>query len=1034
MPGVRGRRWLVILAVLAGLVGLYAAVGFLLVPHLVRSELVGFTARDFGRTVSIGDVRFNPFTWTLDITDFSLPDADGRPMISFGRLEVAIGISSVPRLAPSLSDIVLDDPHVDAVVRRDGKLNLADLEKPAQPAPAQTQPPGSKPFRLFVDRLAVANGSATYEDDSRPTPFRLDLDPVGFELLNFSTTGGTAGSYHLTATIGQGGSLDWAGTIQTQPVALHGTLKLVGLSARTVGSYLGPALPAQISRGPVALQGGFAIDGAPNGSAANGSAAQGVRMTVDVSQAQVNGLGIRPKQAASDYVQLSRFTLGNAHIDLEQRSIRVGGIALAGADVRGWLDEHGQLNLLQLLGHRSAAEPANSASPRQGSRPHAATPSGAASPASSGAPSGAAPPASSGAPTSHAATWRIAAPDIRIDGTRVSLEDRGVKPAARLTLSGITARLTGYDTSPQSRIEASLQMAVNGKGTLRLTAQGALQPEALSAKLALSRVDLRALQPYLNKYTALTLVSGFVSTTLDIDRRADGHLGTAGRIEIADLRAVDDDLKQDFVKWQDLHIVGFRYASSPASVHIDHITAIAPYARVIIGADHTMNVSEALHPRGYHAKAKAAAAQTTQANAAPAEGEAPSRSSQASMAMTIGVVRIANGTADYADFSMQPNFATGIQDLHGTIEGLSSAASSRATVDLQGRVDRYAPVDISGVVNLLAATAYTDIRMRFRGLELTRMTPYSVRFAGYKIASGTLDADLHYKVDHGRLDADHSLVIDQLQLGDQVASPHATKLPLRLAVALLKDRNGVIRLGLPVTGSLNNPQFSLGPLIGKALLNVLEKAVTAPFAMLGRMFGGGPDINKVDFPPGSATLLPAAQARVTAVAKALAQRPQLQLLVPAAFSPDVDRPALAQRQLRHELIALARSGAGAREGQTRQQAARANAGREVLELPGVHYRLLRAAYQNAFGTKTPLPASAQKVPPYDQAILEMQSALLKRMTVTDADLQALAQRRAQAISSAITKAGGVAAGRVTIGAAASQAATAGRVAVKLGLK
>jgi len=1025
MPGVWGRRWLIILAILAGLVGLYAAVGFLLVPRLVRSELVGLTAKDFGRTLSIGDVSFNPFTWTLDITDFSLPDADARPMITFGRLEIAVGISSVARLAPSLSDIVLDGPHVNAVVRRDGKLNLADLEKPSA-QPAQAQAPSAKPFKLFVDRLAVANGSATYEDDSRPMPFRLDLNPIGFELLNFSTTGNTAGSYHLTATIGQGGALDLTGMIRAQPVSLHGALKLNGLSARIVGTYLGPVLPAEISRGTVGFQGSFAID-----SQSNGAAAHGVRMTIDVPQARVSGLGVRPRQATSDYVQLNRLTLGNAHIDLEQRAIRVGQIALAGADVKGWLDEHGKLNLLELLGHSASKSSSSAATPNgaavQSATPQSATAQGA-TPQSVTDP---APPATSARPTSHAAAWRIAAPDIRVDDTRVSLEDRGIKPAAHLTLSAITARITGYDTSPQSHIKVSLQMAVNGKGKLQLTGEGALQPEALSAKLAVDRVDLRALQPYMNKYTALTLDSGFLNTTLDIDWRADGQLTTAGRIDVEDLRAVDDDLKQDFVKWQDLHIVGFRYASSPASLYIDHITAIAPYARVIIGADRTMNVTEAMHPRGYHAPAKTAQAKGEQAQTPAATGKGTAASSKASMAMAIGLVRIANGTADYADFSMQPNFATGIQDLHGTIKGLSSDPSSRATVDLQGRVDRYAPVEISGVVNLLAATTYSDIRMKFRGLELTRMTPYSVRFAGYKIASGTLDADLHYKVDHGRLDADHSLVIDQLQLGDQVPSPHATKLPLRLAIALLKDRNGVIRLGLPVTGSLNNPQFSLGPLIGKALINVLEKAVTAPFAMLGRMFGGGPDINRIDFPPGSATLLPAGQARVAAVAKALAQRPQLTLQVPAVYAADVDRPALAERKLRDELITLARSGAGARDGHGQAQP---TAGREVLELPGEHYRLLRAAYQNTFGPKTPLPAVAQKVPPYDAAILEMQSALLKRTDVSDADLQALAQRRAEAISSAIIKAGGVAAGRVAITAAAAQPPVAGRVAVKLGLK
>ena len=1027
MPGVRGRRWLVILAVLAGLLGLYAAAGFLLVPRLVRSQLQGLTARDFGRTLSIGEVSFNPFTWTLEIRDFALPDADGRPMITFGRLQVAVGIASVPRLAPSLRDIVLEGPHVNAVVRRDGRLNLADLVPAAPPAQAKAQAPAAGPFKLFVDRLAVANGSATYEDESRPTPFRLDLDPIGFELRDFSTTGSTAGSYHLTATIGQGGGLDMTGTIRAQPLALHGALQLNGLSARTVGTYLGPILPAEITRGTVGFQGSFALDGE-----SSASAPPAVRMSIDVPQAQVTGLGVRPRHATADYVQLNRFTLGNAHIDLGQRSIRVGEIALAGADVRGWLDQHGQLNLLELLG-QSGGEAANPGTALNGMAAATAAPS-------TGTARGAR-PTGSGRTRSPAPAWHIAAPDIRIEDTRVSLEDRGVKPAARLTLSAIAARITGYDSSPQSRIKLALRAAVNGKGQLRLTGEGALRPEAVSAKLAVSRIDLRALQPYLNKYSALTLASGFLDSTLDLERRADGGLGATGRIDVADLRTVDDDLKKDFVKWQGLHVVGFRYASKPASLRIQRIVAIAPYARIIVGADRTMNLTEALHPRGYHPPAAAAKdARATEARAA--ERPPAPRAAAAPMPMTIDLVRIANGTTDYADFSMQPNFATGIQDLHGTIKGLSSDPRSRASVSLQGSVNSHAPVEISGVVNLLSAATYTDIRMKFRGLELTQMTPYSVRFAGYKIASGTLDADLHYKVENARLNADHTLVIDQLQLGEQVASPHAVKLPLRLAVALLKDRNGVIRLGLPITGSLDNPQFSLGPLIGMALMNVLKKAVTAPFTMLGRLFGGGPDMDHIDFPPGSATLLPAERARVAAVAKALTQRPQLQLQVPAGFSAEIDRPALAQQRLEHELIALARSGAGVPEAdghETRggqRSGAPPPAGREVLELPAEHYRLLRAAYQKTFGSKAPLPAAAQKVPPFDPAILEMQAALLKRIVVTDADLQALGERRAQAIRSAIVTAGGVDAARVTVSApaAAGKAAAAGKVALKLGLK
>jgi hypothetical protein len=997
MLGVRGRRYLVILAILAGLVGLYAAAGFLLVPRWLRSELVGLTARDFGRKLSLGKVGFNPFTWTLEVADFSLPDADGRPMVTFKRLEVALGFSSVLRLAPSLSDIVLDSPHVSAVVRPDGRLNLADLEKPFA-SKAKVQAPASKPFELFVDRLTVENGSASYEDDSRPTPFRLDLDPIAFRLSNFSTTGSAAGSYHLTATVGQGGRLDWRGTIRAEPISLRGTLELDALSAPAVGKFLGPVLPAEISRGTVSLQGSFALDGG-----SGGAQGRSVRMTIDVPRAQISGLGVRPRHAASDYVAVGRLALANTHIDLERRSVSVGTISLAGADVRGRLDRDGRLNLLQLLGRPAAPAPA--ATPARG--------------------------------ISRAPAWRIAAPDLRIEDARVSLQDRGVAPPADLTLSPLSARITGYDSSPGSRISVALRSAINGKGQLRLTAAGTLQPEAGSAKLRLSGIGLRALQPYLNKYTALTLVSGSLGSTLDIDRAADGRLTAAGRVDIANLRTVDDALKRDFIKWQGLYIVGLRYASRPASLHIERIVAVAPYARVIIGPDRTLNVSEALHPRG--ARAAAAAGTGAQARTPPAGGRQAARSGPASMPITIGLVRIANGTADYADFSMTPRFGTGIQDLHGSIKGLSSAAGSRARVDLEGKVNPNAPVDIAGVVNLLSASTYADVRMRFRGLELTQMTPYAVRFAGYEIASGTLDANLHYTVDHGRLNADHRLVINQLQLGKRVESPHAIKLPLRLAVALLKDRDGVIRIGLPVTGSLDNPQFSLGPLIGKALLHVLKKAVTAPFTLLGRLFGGGPDMDQIDFAPGSAALLPAAQGRAAALAKALAQRPQLQLQVPAVFAPDIDRPALARRHLRDELLALARSGAGApgaggRAGRARRGTPTPPTGPEALELPAEHYRLLLAAYRKVFGAKAPLPEAARKVLPFEPAILALQSALLQRTPVTESALQALGERRAQAIRSAILSAGGVDAGRVGITAAAPQSAAAGKVVVKLGLK
>jgi hypothetical protein len=987
MAASRG-RYLAVLAVLAGLLAAYAAVGFLLVPRWLRSELVGLTARDFGRTLSLGDIRFDPFTWTLQIQDFSLPDADGRPMVTFRRLQVAVGLSSVWRLAPSLRYIVLDRPQVSAVVRPDGRLNLADLAAPfTHPVPAKKPASPSRPFELFVERLTVLQGSAVYQDDSRPRPFRLEIDPIAFQLVNFSTTGAAAGRYRLTATIGRGGRLDWTGAMRAAPLSIQGKIALDALSARLVSNYLGPVLPAEVSRGTIALQGSFAVAAPPAGAPG-----AGLSMSIDMPRVLVSELGIRPRGASADSVSVDRLALANTHIDLERRTLRVGQVSLAGADVRAALDRAGRLNLLEMLGQ--------------------SPPPGRPVPVAAGPP----PP-----------PWRIAVPDIRLENARASLQDRAVQPAADLTLHQLSARIEGYESAPGSRLSLSLRSDVNHGGRLRLTAAGSLRHEALKATVDLQRIDLRPLQPFVREYAALELASGYLDGKLDIDRRADGRLQATGSIDIAQLRTIDD-LRRDFVNWRALHIVGLRYVSRPASLRVERIVAVAPYARVIIGPHHTLNVSEVFHPR--EAPPAGTVPNAPPAKAAAAGAGSSGRAGSASLPMTIGLVRIANGTADFADLSVKPHFATGIEDLHGTVKGLSSAPGSRARIDLRGDVNHTAPVDITGVANLLSAASYADVRMQFHGLELTSMTPYAVRFAGYQIASGILDANLHYKVDRGRLEADHKLVVRQLQLGKRVESPHAIDLPLRLAIALLKDANGVIRIGLPVTGSLHDPKFSLGPLIGEALLNVLKKAVAAPFTLLGRLFGGGPDLNRFAFAPGSAALPPAARSRAAALAKALAQRPQLSLMVPEVFAPDVDGPALAQRRLREQLLALASSGAI----RGRRGTAAAPTGAEALELPMAHYRLLRAEYSKTFGPTAPLPMAARKVPPFSSAIRALQSALLERMRTSKVELQALGVRRAQAIRAAVLAAGGIDAGRVAVAAAAPQHAAGGQVLVELSLK
>jgi hypothetical protein len=406
------------------------------------------------------------------------------------------------------------------------------------------------------------------------------------------------------------------------------------------------------------------------------------------------------------------------------------------------------------------------------------------------------------------------------------------------------------------------------------------------------------------------------------------------------------------------------------------------------------------------------------------------------MPVSIGKVQILDGSANYADFWIQPNFAVGIQTLNGSIDGLSSDPKSRAKVRLDGKVDRYAPVQIGGEVNLLAAPAYSDIKMSFKGLELTTMTPYSGHFAGYKIDKGKLSVDLSYKVDQRKLVANQRFVLEQLQLGDPVASPDAVHLPLKLAVALLKDRNGVIDIPVPVSGSLDDPQFSIGPIIWKAVVNLLVKVATAPFALLGHLFGGGEELNFIDFPAGSAEIDDAAKQKLTALTKALQERPQLQLDVPIVFSPQLDRPVLAAKILGGKLLARERS-----EHPPKQQGT--DAAKEVaLTTPLEHYRLLLAEYHSELGKTAELPPSAQAIqaakskkdaPPVEPAIPDLEAALVAHIDVPEVALQELGKNRTRAIQDALLTEGGIDASRVFV--INGQAKTTGdKVRVEMNLK
>ena len=959
----RGR--LAFIAILATLFIAYTLFGFLGVPRLLHSKATGFVAAEYGRKLELGDIEFNPFTLVLKIHGLSFPDSEGQPLVGFRDLLVNLNASSLFRLAPSFADIELTEPFTSVIVRKDATLNLLDLARPFK-APAE---PGSKPeepLKLIIERLSVAAGRVDFEDRARATAFRTRLAPINFELRDFATTGKAGNAYSLRAASVNDERFGWDGSFETTPFTSRGQFDITNLRATTLWSYLRDALPFELTAGMINLSGGYEF------------AARDSGLKLNVKNVAATDLSLHGPGQPVDDVKLAQLEITNTRFDLRQRRIDVEKMNLSGAALRARRDAQGHINLLSLRGEEEA-------------------------------PTEAAPPAS-------APVWVLSAPDIAIDGASVDIEDGLVTPAATFKLAPVDVKLAGYSNAPGTKVQIDANVGIDGSA--KLTAKGEVVPDtsAIALHVDLSDFKLPSIQPYLGAYTQMTLSSGSLGAALDVKLAEQGATTIAGKVEVAKLHTIDNALRQEFISWDRLQLAGIEYASQPEKLRIATVTANSPYARLIIAPDQTTNISKILSASGSAPKP----IQTVQTGKAPPGNPSP-------LPVSIGAVRVVNGAANFADFWIQPNYAVNLQNMNGSILGLSPDPKSRAKVEFEGKVDKYAPAKISGEINLLSAALYTNLKVSFKGVEMTSVTPYSGRFAGYKIEKGKLSIDVAYLVENRTLNAKQKFVIDQLELGERVESADAVHLPLKLAVALLKDRNGVIDIDLPMSGSLDDPQFRMGPLIWKAFLGLLTKAATAPFALLGSLFGGGEEMNLIEFDAGTSALDAAAQEKLASISKALAERPALQLEVPTSYSPDLDRAAISQRKLEGLLRSLPKSTDAA------------------LSDPAQRFELLVAQYRADYGAKAALPPMAlaladlrkseREAAAFAGANQELEQAITAKHGVEDTDLEQLGQLRARAIQDALLGSGTLDAGRVFVmGANPSAPTESKRVRVELSLK
>jgi hypothetical protein len=623
-----------------------------------------------------------------------------------------------------------------------------------------------------------------------------------------------------------------------------GRVAVDGVAARVVDQSFAEPISAELGR----LQLAFTAD------AEIGAAAP--RLQVADLGLELHALRVASGSHKSALLELDALSLQGGQIDLAERRATLGKVALHGAKTALTRDARGELSLLSAL------------------RPGKGT---AAAPAGSGTESAAAP------------AWHYRIEQIEADGVQVALRDESVQPPLALTLQQVQAEVRGFSDDDKAALPVRLGLQVREGG--RLEMQGSVVRAARSTDLRVKLVDLalQPAQPFVAQAARLVLAAGRVSSAGRV-RVQGGKLRYDGGFEVKDLLLNESDSGERFVAWKSLGTQ--RLVATTERLDIDELRVVGLNTKLLIAKDRSINVAKIARPKDSSDAPATAAPPARKAAAAPAYG------------VKIARVRFTEGDVDFADLSLALPFGARIHGLQGQLVGLSNQPGGAAQLELQGRVDEYGLARAAGQINLFDPTAFTDIRVVFQNVEMTRLTPYSATFAGRKIASGKLSLDLEYKVKDRQLHGENQVVMDELTLGERVESPDAPNWPLDLALAILQDENGKIDLGLPVSGSLDDPKFSYSGLIWKALTNVLMKVVTAPFRALGALFGGGDEQTaKVVFDAGEAELLPPEREKIKKLAQAMAKRPRLSLAVHAAFDPAADRDALKAASLRRTLAA-----------------------------------------------------------------------------------------------------------------------------------
>ena len=954
------RKW----AWLAALLVIYTLTGFFMLPLLLEKLVVDKVRQDLGREASFQKIEVNPYQLALRAHGFELTDTDGAKLAGFDQFYVNFEASSLFRWAWTFQQVSLDG--LDLLIERfepaDSRLGrlLSDLQANQQQPDAET--PGDKGIPpLLIQELRLGNGRLRIRDQVPQDTASLDIGPIDVSILELNTLPDRFGQQTVTVQFPDQSSLEWQGNIDLQPFQSEGTLALSNLQLAPAIAYLKAVMPIDSLAAALSTSTHYRLSAETDG---------GWSIELDELQLEVTDVSVAGLSPATEILTASRLALTNGVLRYPEKSLTFEMAEIDAPAARTWLDENRKFSLLQLRPEQPAAGD------------HTAS----ADQATDAAPD----------------PWSFELRRLQLADGTVEFSDRSISPPGLVSINLLRLTAEGINNMAGHDIPVSLAGELDQGGSFEISGNAAILPStAFIGTATLNDIALVPAQPYLGTYSAMSIASGALDAQIEISLAPESPLSVAGSTMVRELAVTDTRRDESLVAWQQLEIDRFEWVADTSILQLSLLSFDQPFGRFRINEDQSTNLS------GLLIEGQPAAEPAAEPDDLP-DDEPGGQNPAEQPVIVIGGISVSDGSLDFADLSLPLQFATKISDMDGSISTIDSSSTEPANIRLEGQVDEFGLARIEGSMAVLDPIGHTDVSVEFRNLLMSNLSPYTVKFAGREIDQGKLDLDLGYSIEQGRLDATNSVVLSDLVIGDQVESPEATNLPLDLAVALLKDSEGMIKLDLPVTGDVNNPEFKISGVVMQAIATVLTKIVSAPFRLLGSLIGiDSEDLGQFQFLAGRSDLTPPELEKVQQLQAALQQRPELNVEITGPYDPLLDVPKLQYFRLRDEVLT--------RLGQQATEQA------EEIEMLDDEIRsVLEDLFKQRF-PQTPLDSIRDEHRSEASGLddlayaADLRDRLLASENITTADLESLASERADAIRTAFLANGEFSESRITLG-------------------